>query len=102
MLRGAGSSEATSHRLKILEPLGTGGFGAVYEALDTRSGERVAVKELDDTSADSIARFKHEFRALADIHHPNLVGLKELIEQNGRWLIVMELVPGSDFLHWPA
>jgi serine/threonine protein kinase len=99
MLRGDGSSQATAG-LNILGPLGVGGFGAVYEALDTRSGQRVAVKELDDTSADSIARFKHEFRALQDCHHPNLVGLKELIEQNGRWLIVMELVPGMDFLRY--
>jgi serine/threonine protein kinase len=100
MLRGDGNSQATAARLQILEPLGSGGFGAVYAALDTRSGQRVAVKELDDKSADSIARFKNEFRALADCHHPNLVGLKELIEQDGRWLIVMELVPGIDFLRY--
>jgi serine/threonine protein kinase len=98
VLRGSEGKSTTS--LKILQPLGAGGFGAVYEALDLRSGEHVAVKELDDTSADSIARFKHEFRALADCHHENLVGLRELIEQDGRWLIVMELVPGTDFLEY--
>jgi serine/threonine protein kinase len=97
VLRGKGSS-LTAARFKILEPLGTGGFGAVYEAVDLRSGQHVALKQLDDTSPESIARFKHEFRALADCHHENLVGLKELIEQDGSWLIVMELVPGMDFL----
>jgi serine/threonine protein kinase len=81
-----------------LGPLGAGGFGAVYEAVDARSGQHVALKELDDTSADSIARFKQEFRALTECHHENLVSVKELIEQDGRWLIVMELVPGVDFL----
>jgi serine/threonine protein kinase len=99
VLRGDGNNLAAA-RFKILGPLGAGGFGAVYEAVDARTGQRVAVKQLDDTSAESIARFKHEFRALADCHHEHLVGLKELIEQNGSWLIVMELVPGMDFLRY--
>jgi serine/threonine protein kinase/predicted ATPase len=85
-------------RFQIVAPLGSGGFGSVYEAIDARSGQHVALKELGDVSASSIARFKQEFRALSDFHHPNLVGLKELIEEEERWLIVMELVPGSDFL----
>ena len=85
-------------RFQIIGPLGSGGFGAVYEAVDARSGQHVALKELDDASASSIARFKQEFRALSDCHHPNLVSLKELIEDGERWYIVMELVPGSDFL----
>ena len=95
MLRSSLDVEAAS-RFQVLGPLGTGGFGAVYEAVDLRTQRRVALKELDNTSGDAIARFKHEFCALTDCHHPNLVGLHELIEQNGRWLIVMELVPGSD------
>jgi serine/threonine protein kinase len=99
VLRGDGNNLAAA-RFKILGPLGAGGFGAVYEAVDVRTGQHVALKQLDDTSAESIARFKHEFRALADCHHENLVGLKELIEQDGRWLIVMELVPGMDFLRY--
>jgi serine/threonine protein kinase/predicted ATPase len=97
MMRGSVSSGA-GLRFQIVEALGNGGFGAVYEAIDARTGQRVALKELDDASAASISRFKQEFRALSDCHHPNLVSLKELIEDDGRWYIVMELVPGSDFL----
>jgi eukaryotic-like serine/threonine-protein kinase len=97
VLRGDGNNQ-TRARFQILGPLGAGGFGAVYEAVDARSGQHVALKQLDDTSADSIARFKQEFRALTECHHENLVSVKELIEQDGRWLIVMELVPGVDFL----
>ena len=94
-----GSFGETESRFRFLGTLGSGGFGAVYEAVDARTGHHFAVKVLDNTSADSIARFKREFRALADCHHPNLVGLKELIEENGRWLIVMELVEGQDLLN---
>ncbi|MET0343018.1 MAG: protein kinase, partial [Polyangiales bacterium] len=84
----------------MLRPLGRGSYGAVFEAVDPDTGQHVAVKELSRASGDHIARFKHEFRALADCHHPNLVGLKQLIEDDGRWLIVMELVPGSDFIEY--
>jgi eukaryotic-like serine/threonine-protein kinase len=97
VLREQSESKALAH-LTMLSTLGAGGFGVVYEAVDTRTGGRVAVKELDRTTPEAIVRFKQEFRAIADLHHPNLVGLKELIEHNGRWLIVMELVPGTDFL----
>jgi len=91
-----------SARYEIVGPLGKGSFGAVHEARDARTGARVALKELRDSSGESIARFKQEFRALSGCHHPNLVSLKELIEQEGRWLIVMELVPGTDFVGYVA
>src|SRR5690349_1421648 len=73
-------------RYEIVGPLGEGGSGAVYEARDRRTGLSVAVKELREGSGQSIARFKQEFRALVGLHHTNLVSLKELIEQDGRWL----------------
>ena len=95
MLR-TGIDAATASRFQLLETLGSGGFGTVHEAIDLRTQQRVALKLLGNTSGTSIARFKNEFRALADCHHPNLVGLKELIEHEGQWLIVMEFVPGCD------
>ena len=42
----------------MLRPLGAGGNGVVYEAVDARTGAAVAVKELDDASPGAIARFK--------------------------------------------
>ncbi|HEX6246176.1 MAG TPA: serine/threonine-protein kinase, partial [Polyangiales bacterium] len=87
-----------SSRFELLSPLGRGGFGSVFEARDRHSGLHVALKELGTASGDNLARFKQEFRALSGLHHPNLVGLKELFELDGRWFIVMELVAGADFL----
>jgi eukaryotic-like serine/threonine-protein kinase len=89
-------------RFSIIRALGRGGFGTVYEALDHRNGERVALKELTRVNPSALFRFKQEFRALADIHHPNLVRLRELIEQEGRWHIVMDLVEGTDLLQYVA
>jgi len=43
-------------------------------------------------------QFKHEFRALQGLVHPNLVRLGELIEHAGQWFFTMEFVPGVDFL----
>jgi serine/threonine protein kinase/predicted ATPase len=89
-----------SSRFELLTPLGRGGFGSVYEARDKHTGQHVALKELGQASGDNLARFKQEFRALSGLHHPNLVSLRELFEQEGRWFIVMELIAGSDFVQY--
>jgi serine/threonine protein kinase/predicted ATPase len=94
--------EVVEGRFELLGVLGTGAFGAVHEALDLRTQQRVAIKELTHRSPSALARFKQEFRALTDLHHPNLVGIRELIERNGRFLIAMELIEGSDFRDWVA
>jgi serine/threonine protein kinase len=87
-------------RFQIISRLGEGAFGVVYEARDRARGERVAVKVLHRMGADALLRFKHEFRALRSLRHPNLVRLDELIEQDGRWYITMEIVRGSDILSY--
>jgi hypothetical protein len=73
-------------------------MGVVYEAVDGETGERVALKTLRTLSADSLARFKREFRALKDLQHPNVVSLGELFSEGERWFFSMELVEGRDFL----
>lgn len=88
------------HRFQIVRPLGSGSYGTVYEAIDLDSNDRVALKELTRVGPSALLRFKHEFRALSDVHHPNLVPIKELIEQHGRWYIVMELVEGEGLLDY--
>ena len=93
----AGSFEGTD-RFTIRRKLGQGGFGAVYEAHDRERAENVALKLLNVFDPAAIYRFKQEFRALADIHHPNLCALHELVSSGDRWFFTMELVPGTGFL----
>lgn len=75
-------------------------MGVVYEAVDKDRHAPVALKTLRAFDADALLRFKHEFRALADLRHPNLVGLGELALEEGTWFFTMELVHGVDFLAW--
>jgi serine/threonine protein kinase len=93
-------------RLKIVRRLGAGGMGVVYEALDLDRNMRVALKALPETNPQTLYRFKHEFRALAQIIHPRLVPLFELVadrEEHGeeRWFFTMELIEdGVNLLSW--
>jgi tetratricopeptide (TPR) repeat protein len=85
-------------RFSRLRRLGEGGFGVVYEAHDDRFGDVVAVKLLRRDHASAIYRFKREFRSLADVVHPNLVRLYELVADEHALYFTMELVDGTDLL----
>jgi hypothetical protein len=92
----------TGTRFSIVRRLGAGGMGVVFEATDREHGERVALKLLRPghraLTASALLRFKNEFRALQDLHHPNLVSLGELFEADGQWFLNMELVDGVSFI----
>lgn len=84
----------------LLDVLGRGGFGTVYRARFHGSGglERdVAIKLLDPGlpgHPDAVRRLRDEARLVARVHHRAVVKVEQLVDLEGSWAIVMELVPG--------
>ena len=87
-------------RYELRAPVGKGAMGEVWEALDTERGVTVALKKLREVDADGVYRLKQEFRARADIAHPNLVSLYELVADETDWFLTMELIDGMPLLDW--
>ena len=81
-------------RFDLVRKLGSGGFGDVYEARDRHHGTRVALKALRSADPEWVYRFKREFRVAADLAHPNIVRLYELLVEDDRWFLTMELLDG--------
>src|SRR5687768_218451 len=87
-----------SSRFQVRRRIGSGSFGVVYEAFDPVRNQVVAVKALRHVEPESLYRFKREFRYLTDIAHRNLIRLYELIAEEDRWLVSMELIRGTTFI----
>ena len=83
---------------EILAPIGAGGMGEVYKALDTRLGRDVAVKVMPAefaTNPERLRRFEQEARAAAALNHPNILALYDIGTQEGAPYIVTELLEGQ-------
>ena len=85
---------------QLIEELGSGGFGLAWKARDTRSGDFVALKQLNDTSPQAMRRFTREAEALKSLHHQNCVGFIELIADWDRPILVMEFADGQTLTDW--
>ncbi len=84
---------------EILAPLGAGGMGEVYRAIDTKLGREVAIKTLPpEVTGDSerLARFQREAHLLASLNHPHIAAIYGLEEEDGGPFLVLELVEGED------
>ena len=97
---GAPAEFRGTSRFRLLRRLGSGGMGIVYAAEDRKRHEVVALKTLLWADAAAVYRLKKEFRSLADVIHPNLVALYELVARDDNWFYTMELIDGVTFLEY--
>jgi predicted Ser/Thr protein kinase len=84
---------------RVIERLGAGGMGHVYRAIDESLGRDVALKILDAGTDNAAARLRSEAAALARIDHSGIATVHELIEDDGRLVMVMEFVRGRTLQH---
>src|SRR6266481_1342529 len=87
---------------RIESPLGQGGMGTVYRALDTKLKRPVAVKFLSDALADAAARgrFQREAQMASSLNHPHIVTVHDVGEHEGRQYIVTEFIDGGTLKDW--
>lgn len=94
---GAGSRLGSLYVLD--QRIGGGSMGTVWSAHHTETGDAVAVKILADTmgqNSDLVGRFLRERSALLSVRHPHLVEIRDVVIENERIALVMELVQGVD------
>jgi hypothetical protein len=96
----AGTEFRGTARFTVRRQLGAGGMGVVYEVHDQVRDEVVALKTLLCARAADIFRLKREFRSLADVAHPNLVSLYELVVDDATCFFTMELVHGVNLVEY--
>jgi eukaryotic-like serine/threonine-protein kinase len=87
-----------ANRYRLDSKIGQGGFGSVWRAVDLTSGSHVALKMLQGrwiTDVKALKRFKNEYVALAQLTHPNVIQVKELVPIRGSYAIVMPYLTGG-------
>jgi serine/threonine-protein kinase len=84
---------------RVVRALGRGSMGVVYEATETATGRRAALKTLSTELARDPGlreRFVREARVGMALHHPNIVEVYEAGEANGQPYLAMEYLDGTD------
>jgi len=99
-MSGPETARLLAGRYRLRAVIGRGGMGAVWRARDELLNRDVAVKEIiwppemDDAERETVRhRAVREAQMVARLRHPNVVGVYDFFEEDGRPAIVMELVP---------
>jgi eukaryotic-like serine/threonine-protein kinase len=88
---------------RIERQVGRGGLGAVYRAVDCRTGVTVALKMLPPgTDPSATRRLRREFEALRHLDHPNIVRVLDAGDVDGISWLSMEFVDGMALREWLA
>ncbi|TXJ72038.1 serine/threonine protein kinase [Streptomyces lavendulae] len=84
-------------RYRLRDTIGRGAMGEVWRAFDETLGRPVAVKLLlpHDSDPTASSRFRLEAQTAGRLSHPNVVGVLDFGEFEGRLFLVMELVDGG-------
>src|SRR5436309_6057637 len=83
---------------EIQSPLGAGGMGEVYRALDSRLERAVAIKVLPERLAgdpQARSRFEREARTVAALSHPNILAIHDFGSVGRAFYVVTELLEGE-------
>lgn len=90
-------------RYEVVRKLGEGGMGAVFLAIDTSTGEQVALKVLSEAclrQPGAFERFEKEARLLEEAHNPHIANMLDVGSDGETRFLVMEFVDGCDLRRW--
>ncbi len=86
-------------KYRVVQKIGAGGFGEVYEGLDPHLNRRVAIKTCSSNDQELRLRFTREAEIAANLRHPNIVTIFDFGHQDGTPYLVQEYLTGEDLDH---